>query len=312
MKRLPFFALPFVCLCAVTAFAQFDTAEVLGTVRDHTGGVIVQATVTLTNENTGVTVRTTSDSVGNYNFFNVKAGNYTITMEQAGFSTFSSSRITVNVGARQRIDATMEVGVVSETVQVVGAAEILETDRSDHGQVITEQQITQIPLNGRSYADLALLGTNVHRSPLATSATPREGAFNVNGMRSTYNNFLLDGVDNNAYGTSNQGFANQVAQPSPSAISEFKVITNNYSAEYGRAGGAIVNATTRSGGNSFHGSAYEFLRNANLNAVGYIFGVRPATLLRTTLQRNQFGVTMGGPFVKNRLDRKSTRMNSSH
>src|SRR5262245_65024097 len=120
-------------------------------------------------------------------------------------------------------------------------------------------------------------------------------------MRSTYNNLLLDGVDNNAYGTSNQGFANQVAQPSPGAISEFKVITNNYSAEYGRAGGAIVNATTRSGGNAFHGSVYEFLRNTNLNAVGYIFGQKPATFRKPTLQRNQFGITLGGRFIKNRM-----------
>jgi hypothetical protein len=101
------------------------------------------------------------------------------------FRTFTNSQVMVNVGARQRVDITMEIGVITESVQVIGAAEVLETDRSDHGQVITEQQITQIPLNGRSYADLALLSTNVHRSPLSTSATPREGAFNVNGMRST-------------------------------------------------------------------------------------------------------------------------------
>lgn len=123
----------------------------------------------------------------------------------------------------------------------------------------------------------------------------------MNGMRSTYNNFMLDGVDNNAYGTSNQGFANQVAQPSPGAISEFKVITNNYSAEYGRAGGAVVNATTRSGGNTLHGSVYEFLRNTNLNSIGYIFGQRPATFRKPTLQRNQFGVTLGGPLVQNKI-----------
>ena len=134
-----------------------------------------------------------------------------------------------------------------------------------------------------------------------TSPTPREGAFNVNGMRSTYNNFLLDGVDNNAYGTSNQGFANQVAQPSPDAVAEFKVITNNYSAEYGRAGGAVISAATRSGGNQFHGTAYEFLRNTNLNAIGYVFGQRPATFKKPLLQRNQFGATVGGPIIKNRL-----------
>lgn len=301
MKRFILVSAVLVILSATNGYTQFDTAEVLGLIKDSSGGVLVQVSVTLLNESTGISTSGISDSYGNYNFFNVRPGSYAITAELAGFRTFSTSKVVVNVSARQRVDITMEVGVVSETVAVTGAAEVLETDKSDHGQVINAQQISQIPLNGRSYADLALLTTNVHRSPLATSGTPREGAFNVNGMRSTYNNFLLDGVDNNAYGTSNQGFANQVAQPSPGAISEFKVITNNYSAEYGRAGGAVVNATTRSGANEFHGSVYEFLRNTNLNAVGYIFGQKPATFRKPTLQRNQFGMTVGGPFVKNRV-----------
>ena len=133
------------------------------------------------------------------------------------------------------------------------------------------------------------------------TGTPREGAFNANGMRSTYNNFLLDGLDNNAYSTSNQGFSNQVAQPSPDAVQEFKVITANYSAEYGRVGGAVVNVVMRSGTNQFHGTAYDFLRNTDLNAIGYIFGQRPATFQKPTLHRNQFGATVGGPIIKNRL-----------
>ncbi len=136
---------------------------------------------------------------------------------------------------------------------MTGAAAALETDSSEHGQVINTQQIVELPLNGRNYADLALLSTNVIKSPMAVSfspsGTPREGAFNVNGMRSTYNNFLLDGLDNNMYGTSNQGYSAQTVQPSPDAIAEFKVITTNYSAEYGRVGGAVVNAVMKSGTN---------------------------------------------------------------
>ncbi len=131
------------------------------------------------------------------------------------------------------------------------------------------------------------------------SGTPREGAINVNGMRSTYNNFLLDGLDNNAYGTSNQSYSSQAIQPSPDALAEFKVITSNYSAEYGRVGGAVVNAVMKSGTNQFHGSAYEFLRNTNLNATGFLFS--PAVFVKPTLQRNQFGATVGGPIIKNRL-----------
>ena len=117
----------------------------------------------------------------------------------------------------------------------------------------------------------------------------------MNGLRSTYNNFLLDGLDNNAYSTSNQGFSNQVAQPSPDAIAEFKVILGNYSAEYGRVGGAVVNVAMRSGTNQLHGTAYEFLRNTDLNAIGYIFGQRAATFQKPALHRNQFGTTIGGP-----------------
>ena len=148
----------------------------------------------------------------------------------------------------------MQVGAVTETVEVTGAAAALETDSSEHGQVINTAAVVELPLNGRNYADLALLSTNAVKSPIAVSfsasGTPREGAFNVNGMRSTYNNFLLDGLDNNAYGTSNQGYSAQLVQPSPDAIAEFKVITSNYSAEYGRVGGAVVNAVMKSGTNA--------------------------------------------------------------
>ncbi len=131
-----------------------------------------------------------------------------------------------------------------------GGAQLLETDSSERGQVIERQQIVNLPLNGRSYSSLALLSTGVlesNQNGVGTSG--REGSFNVNGLRNTANNFQLDGIDNNLYGTSNQGFSNQVIQVSPDAVAEFKVQTNNYSAEYGRSGGAVINATYRSGTN---------------------------------------------------------------
>ena len=153
------------------------------------------------------------------------------------------------VEVRQRVDATLQVGVVTNRSRWRRRRATLETNSSEHGQVINTQQVVELPLNGRNYADLALLSTNTIKSPIAVSfspsGTPREGAFNVNGMRSTYNNFLLDGLDNNTYGTSNQGYSAQVVQPSPDAIAEFKVITTNYSAEYGRVGGAVVNAVMK-------------------------------------------------------------------
>ena len=120
-------------------------------------------------------------------------------------------------------------------------------------------------------------------------------------MRSVYNNFLMDGLDNNSYGTSNQNFSSQIVQPSPDALAEFRVITSNFSAEYGRVGGGVVNAVLRSGTNQIHGTAYEFLRNTDLNAIGYIFGARPSTFVKPTFHRNQFGATIGGPLIKDKL-----------
>jgi hypothetical protein len=283
-------------------FAQFETSEVLGTVRDSANSVVPKASVTLTNQDTAIESKATTDEAGNYIFYNVKVGIYTVSVEATGFSKATAPNIQVNVGTRQRVDVSLQVGVVSETVTVTDAATILETDSSQRSQVINSLATTELPLNGRNYADLALLSTNTVKSPIAISfapsGTPREGAFNVNGMRSTYNNFLLDGLDNNAYGTSNQGYSAQLVQMSPDAIAEFSVITSNYSAEYGRVGGAVVNAVMKSGSNQFHGTAYEFLRNTVLNAGGFEF-VQP--YLKPPLQRNQFGVTIGGPIIKNKL-----------
>jgi hypothetical protein len=283
--------------------AQFETSEVLGTVRDNTGGVVAKATVTLLQQDTGIESKATTDENGNYDFFNVKIGRYTVTVEATGFTKFTTTDVTVNVNARQRVDVALQVGAITETVEVTGVAAALETDSSEHGQVINTQQVVELPLNGRNYADLALLSTNVVRSPMgvlfAANGTPREAAFNINGMRSTYNNFLLDGLDNNAYSPSNQGYSSQVVQPSPDAISEFKVLTSNFSAEYGRVGGGVVSTVLRSGTNQLHATAFEFLRNTDLNAVGFLFS--PAVFQKPTLQRNQFGGSIGGPIVKNKL-----------
>src|SRR5262249_41101829 len=154
--------------------------------------------------------------------------------------------------------------------------------------------IRQLALNGREYSSLALMATGVRASALnkSTNGTPREGAFNVNGLRSTFNNFLIDGVDNNAYGTSNQGFSNQVMQPPPDPVGEFRVVTNNQSAEYGRAAGATVNVAYRSGTNQLHADAWEFFRDTALNAPSYF---KPPDGSKPPLRRNQFGGVLGGP-----------------
>ncbi len=291
-------ALFLLCLGVFRLHAQFDTATVLGSVHDASGSVVVRSVVSLVNQETGIIARTTTDENGNFNFSEVKIGLFTVAAEAPGFSRGEAKNIIVNVNARQRVDLVLQVGATTETVEVNAAAILLNTDTSDRGQVVNKTSITELPLNGRQFSDLALLTTGVNKSP---SSGTREGSFIVNGLRSTYNNYLLDGIDNNAYGTSNQGFSNQVAQPSPDSVVEFEVVTSNYSAEYGRSGGATIISAMRSGTNSYHGTAYEFLRNTDLNATGFQFGLRPSTFKKPTLSQNQFGATFGGPIVKNRV-----------
>src|SRR5262245_49513632 len=291
-------------MAAATAFAQFDTAVVLGTVRDPNGAILPKATVTLKNIATGVAATAQTDDYGNYQFFNVKIGAYQVTAEAQGFARAVAENIQVTVNARQRIDLALKAGAVTETVMVTDVAPLLETESSDRGQVINRQQIVNLPLNGRAYADLALLSPGVRKSVLNNQDSGgRDASFNVNGLRSSLNNFIIDGVDNNSYGTSNQGFSNQVVQASPDAVQEFKVQTNNFSAEFGRAGGAIINASVRSGTNQFHGTVYDYIRNTSLNAVGFFKPTPPpgqTTGIKPVLIQNQFGGTIGGPIIKDK------------
>ncbi len=290
------------CLLASSpAIAQFETASVLGYVRDSSGALVSNAQVTLINQNTQQKVLLKTNSEGAFEFTDVKVGQYHVTAQAVGFNTADTALFTVQVNARQRVDVTLQAGA-AETVIVTGAAALLNTEDSERGQVIGTREVENLPLNGRAYADLAALVPGVRRDALQNGTdSSRDASFNVNGQRSEFNNFLLDGLDNNAYGTSNQGFSNQAIQPSPDAISEFNVETDNYSAEYGRSAGAVINVSIRSGSNRFHGKAYDYLRNTVFNAIGPF---TPPTNLATgraqkpILIRNQFGGTFGGPIWK--------------
>lgn len=281
-------------LLAVSCYAQYDSASVLGTITDSSGSAIANVNLTLENRQTGVKKSATSDGSGNYTFLSVPIGNYTVAAQSTGFKQSVSAVFTVEIGARQRVDLKLEVGDVQQTVTVSDAAQLLESDSSDRGQVVNRAAIVNLPLNGRAYADLTLLSPGVRKSNI----TNRDASFNVNGLRSSHNNFMVDGVDNNAYGTSNQGFSNQVVQMNPDAVEEFKVQMNNFSAEYGRAGGAVINASIRSGTNQFHGTVWEYLRNTKLNAEGFF---HPSTGVKPVLVQNQFGAAAGGPIVKDKM-----------
>jgi hypothetical protein len=246
------------------AWAQFDSAAVVGAVRDERGGVVASAKVTLRNNDTGISLTANTAESGEFVFPSVRVGNYQISAEAAGFSKAVTDNLVVTVNARQRVDLTLKVGQVSEIVNVEATAPLLETDNSSKGQVIATRQMVELPLQGRTYSSLALLAPGVRQSQVGNQgsiAFRREGAYNVNGLRSVWNNFLLDGIDNNFYGTTNQGYSNQSIQPSPDSVAEFRMMVNAYSAEFGRTGGAVMNVASRSGGNSFHGAVWEFLQN---------------------------------------------------
>jgi hypothetical protein len=293
---------PFVCvfisLHASLLFGQFESGTVLGTVHDQSGAPVPGASVTLEDVKTGIDYQLITKSNGEYEFVNERPSTYRVRVSAKGFETAVASTFDLQVNARQRVDLSLQVGQSSQTVTVNDAVELLETDTSSRGQVITPREIVDLPLNGRAYADLAALVPGVARSPLENQTdSSRDASFNINGLRSEYNNFLLDGVDNNAYGTSNQGFSNQVIQPNPDALSEFKVETDNYSAEFGRAPGAVLNAAIKSGSNQFHGELWEFNRNTVFNAEGFF---RPVTG-NLPFNQNQFGGALGGPIMKDKM-----------
>lgn len=282
----------------VQAHAQFETASVLGYIRDSSGAVVADAQVTLTNLSTNLKQQVKSDNEGRYEFSSVQIGQYQITTEATGFETTKTEKFTVTTNARQRVDVSVRVGLASTTVEVTASAQLLESETSSRGQVVRTREVENLPLNGRSYADLVLLVPGARKSALENNGTTtsREGSFNINGQRSAFNNFLLDGLDNNNYGTSNQGFANENIPPSPDAISEFRVETNNYSAEYGRSSGAVINASVRRGSNQFHGRAWDYVRNTAFNAIGPFLA--PGVTSTPKFIRNQFGGTFGGPIWK--------------
>ncbi|HEY8997076.1 MAG TPA: TonB-dependent receptor, partial [Edaphobacter sp.] len=285
------------------ALAQYENGSIIGTIHDASGAVIPGVTIKVTNVATGVvSTRQTNDN-GDYEVPALRVGQYNVEATKDGFGTSRATDISVSVAARQRIDLTLNVSGTSETVEVSGVQLQMETDTSQRGQIVTQYQTAALPLVSRNYSDLIGLTTGVRQAAGAYSSTSntglvREGSFNVNGQRSIFNNFLLDGMDNNAYGESNQGFSNQIIQPAPDSIAQFQVVTNNETAEYGRASGAVVNVAFAQGGNKFHGRVYEFLRNTDLNATGFF---RPPGGQKPSYNRNQFGGNVNGPILKDHL-----------
>ncbi|HUJ94125.1 MAG TPA: TonB-dependent receptor [Terriglobales bacterium] len=281
-------------ISALPSWAQRDTGGIAGTVHDSTGALVQGAQITVTDEDRGTSFTTQSNELGQFVVSPLKIGRYRVTAEKTGFKRSVAGPIVVNVDERPAVDITLSVGSIHEVVEVTTQTPLLQTETSDLGQIVNSRQAQTLPLNGRNYAQLALLGAGIAPSEPGSRVETSYG-FSSNGSRSLQNNFLLDGVDNNSnLGDVLTGQA-YVIQPSVDAIEEFKVQTNAYSAEFGRGNGAVLNAVIKSGTNGFHGDAYEFFRNDVLDARNAfdIFGRQP-------YHQNQFGATLGGPIIKDR------------
>ena len=249
--------------------AQVDTGSITGTITDTSGAVVGGAKVTLISEDTGATLSTTATGDGSYEFSPVRIGSYKLNASSKGFKTEIQTHITVDASARVLVNFKLQPGSVTETVEVTAAAPVLQTQDASVGQVVDERSTNNLPLNGRNFTFLAQLSAGVGSPEADTRGNAASGAFTANGNRPAQNNYMLDGIDNNSDTVDFLNGTNYVVLPPVDAIQEFKVQTSDFSAEFGRSGAAVLNATIKSGTNAFHGTAWEFFRNDIFDAPDY-------------------------------------------
>jgi len=278
-------------LCIVAIWPSVVKADVTGTilgvVTDSSGAIMQGVQVRATNVDTNMVTEAATNATGEYRMLALPVGRYTVRAKFPGFQTFVETDIILTVNEQHRVDAVLQVGTTTQEVSVVANAAQVETASTQLGQVIAEKQILQLPLNGRSYLDLLSL-----QSGVAPAGTRNEGpgTISVNGQRENSNGFLVNGGD-----VSNVGNFQAGIQPNLDSIQEFRLVTNSFDAEYGRFSGALTNAITKGGTNRIHGSAFEFLRNNDMDSRGF-FDTKIGTL-----KRNQFGYAVGGPAIKDKL-----------
>jgi hypothetical protein len=296
-----------MCLVLILCLAVVTWAgvggSISGSVKDSTGAAVPQATVTATNTGTGVRQATTTDDRGSYSFLSLPIGRYDIEVTRAGFKPYRRTDVVIDANSALLVDTALEIGEQTDSVTISDTAIRVETISSQMGQVITGTQMTAVPLNGRSFTDLLSLQPGVVPTTSITSSTVQDvgasalspsgdlnpGTISINGQREFANAFLVNGSD--VEEDVNMGAA---IVPNLDSIAEFRILTNNFDAEYGEFSGGQINVVTKSGANEFHGDAFEFLRNTDLDARNYFSSARGA------FDQDQFGGTVGGPIRKNK------------
>src|SRR6266849_5184407 len=274
-----------------------QNASLVGTVKDQQEAAMPNVNVTLTSVDTGVSLTTKTDAAGLYEFPFVKPGNYTLKVEETGFKTFVQSAFPIAVGQRASVNPVMQLGEAATTITVEASPGGVQTESSSLGDVVDNKKIVEIPLNGRFFLDLALLtaGTVVpstsNRTFLAAPSGIGISGINASGTREDSTNYMFDGIN------LSDMVQNQITfQPNIESIQEFKVVTNAFSAEYGRNAGIIITGVSKSGSNGFHGGAFEFVRNEKFDAKNFFDGPGPII----PFKRNVYGYNLGGPIRKNK------------
>src|SRR6266851_4107906 len=268
-------------LVAGSLFGQGNTGSILGSVTDASGAVVPNARISITNTRTGVQAAATTDALGAYSFTFLAPGTYQVEAEVSGFKKFTRENVNLEMARQLRIDVALETGAVTETVNVAGQTPLLETETGTLSSTIENRQVVSLPTLGRNPQDFRLLVPGV--------VLNRDGNAITQGGLVRKDPYYIDGAH-----SSNHVWSGNPVNPNPDVIQEFKVLTNSFSAEYGETSGAVMASTTKSGGNAFHGTLFEFFRNDKLNAGNYFTHTRPI------IRRNQYGGTIGGPIVKNK------------
>src|SRR5215469_16301469 len=301
---LPFLLLTILVITSVTlqtARSQEVTASITGTISDPSGASVPGATVTATSVERGIAYTATSNETGLYLIAHLPVGSYTMKVEKSGFASATHPEFVLTLNQVARIDIAMRVGQISETVEVSGAAPVLKTETTQVDTIINAATNDNLPLASRNYVQLTLLApgsvtTDPGSFTSGNNTSVSAGRPLINGNREQANNFLLDGMDNNQVSDNELGYT-----PAPDAIQEFNLITSNAPAEFGNFQGGIINATIKSGTNSYHGDVWEYFRNDVLNANSWSNNLQYPALPKNKIRWNMFGGTIGGPILKNKL-----------